>query len=255
MEEQSIFYVSEKRCVVIGQTDRCLNKKKATACLTISLDDELSVQLENGSSLRAKSFLVPSGTSISLNTNGARVAQYFLDEQGADFARISPFMRDAQFINGESTIYSDLVYEEYLATLSDFYLMQQPTVDVGLQLFENWLLKLPLSGTYKCDLRVQLVLATIKEHYKENIAMEDITEKVGLSVPRLSQLFKESTGLPIRRVRLWYRVLAATDKINQGYPLTEAALDSGFSDYAHMSRVFKELIGVKPSTIKGMVLN
>ena len=73
---------------------------------------------------------------------------------------------------------------------------------------------------------------------------------MGLSVPRLSQLFKQVIGMPIRRFRLWYRIFATAAKLSQGYSLTEAAVACGFADYPQLCRVFKELTGSRPTVAR-----
>lgn len=97
------------------------------------------------------------------------------------------------------------------------------------------------------DQRILRAIAVIRETYAQNLSVGAVAGLVGLSVPRLSQLFKQWVGVPIRRFRQWCRLVAASARIRQGYPMTEAALESGFSDYSQFCRVFREMTGTPPS--------
>jgi len=68
-------------------------------------------------------------------------------------------------------------------------------------------------------------------------------------VPRLIQLFKRTTGVPIRRFRVWQRIYTTILRVAEGDSLTAAAIAAGFADYAHFSRNFKEMSGVNPSDV------
>ena len=63
----------------------------------------------------------------------------------------------------------------------------------------------------------------------------------------VNSLFKQVTGTPIRRFRLWQRIFVTSEKLSTGLSLTDAAIEAGFSDYAHFSRTFRELGGGNPS--------
>lgn len=76
-----------------------------------------------------------------------------------------------------------------------------------------------------------------------------LAAKVALSPGRFAHLFREHTGLPMRRYLLWMRLLAVVDALAAGNNLTHAAHAAGFADLAHMSRVFHATFGVVPSTL------
>lgn len=77
----------------------------------------------------------------------------------------------------------------------------------------------------------------------------ELAAHVALSPGRFAHLFREHTGLPMRRYLLWMRLLAVVDHLASGSNLTEAAHAAGFADLAHMSRVFHATFGVVPSTL------
>jgi transcriptional regulator GlxA family with amidase domain len=59
-------------------------------------------------------------------------------------------------------------------------------------------------------------------------------------------------GIPLRPYLAWLRVQRAAIDIVCGNSLGEAALAAGFSDAAHMSRTFRRMLGIAPSSLKAM---
>ncbi|MBU0992723.1 MAG: AraC family transcriptional regulator [Proteobacteria bacterium] len=99
----------------------------------------------------------------------------------------------------------------------------------------------------KYDTRVQKIIEKLRIELPERICIRELEKEVCISGDRLMRLFKEHTGLPLRRYLLWSRLLRSSSLLKQGYSLTDAAHESGFSDAAHMSRTFKKNFGFTPS--------
>jgi len=99
------------------------------------------------------------------------------------------------------------------------------------------------------DPRVQRALNIIRALPEKHISVNDLAAQVFLSSSRLAHLFRQQTGLPIRRYLLWSRLLDATRLMAQESDLSKAAHQAGFSDSAHMSRTFQKMFGITPSEI------
>ena len=56
-----------------------------------------------------------------------------------------------------------------------------------------------------------------------------------------------------RQYLLWTRLYSALGELARGASLTEAALEAGFADAAHLTRTFRRMVGVVPSVIAGSV--
>ena len=87
----------------------------------------------------------------------------------------------------------------------------------------------------------------IKADVACNQSIEFLAEQVGLSVPRLTQLFRQKIGIPIRRYRQWHRLFVTSVGVARGMNLTDAAMAAGFTDSAHFSHTFRSIIGMSPS--------
>lgn len=98
------------------------------------------------------------------------------------------------------------------------------------------------------DLRVARVLELLKAAPGQApLPLRELAAVACLSPDRLTHLFREQTGLSIKRYLLWAKVRRAIQLLAVGQPLTEAALSGGFTDAAHMSRTFQRYFGLPPS--------
>lgn len=79
-----------------------------------------------------------------------------------------------------------------------------------------------------------------------------LAEEVGLSVSRLTHVFSEEVGMPIRSYVRWMRLVNAMEHLSVGGTITAAAHTAGFADGAHFSRTFKEMFGLSPSEAVGL---
>ena len=88
----------------------------------------------------------------------------------------------------------------------------------------------------------------IEDECARNIRLQELAELVGLSESYFSHAFKASTGLAPHqwhtnaRIRRVQTLLKKTDA-----PLTSVASAAGFSDQAHLTRVFKRAVGTTPA--------
>lgn len=76
-----------------------------------------------------------------------------------------------------------------------------------------------------------------------------LAAQCGLSASRLQHLFKATTGITVRRFRLWARMRRAIAMAVAGATITHAALEAGFSSPAHFSAAFREMFGVAPTQL------
>jgi AraC-like DNA-binding protein len=99
--------------------------------------------------------------------------------------------------------------------------------------------------------RVRRLLALLQDLPPgSDASLEALAAQVGLSPGRLMHAFTASVGIPLRRYLAWLRLQRAAAAIVGGRPLGEAAALAGFSDAAHMSRTFRAMLGMPPSTLR-----
>ena len=93
------------------------------------------------------------------------------------------------------------------------------------------------------DKRIKFVINVCKQTPEKKISTRVLANKVNLSESRLTHLFKEQVGIPIRRYLLWLRLSDALMELSKGGSFTDAAHYAGFSDAAHLSRTYRKMYG------------
>jgi AraC-like DNA-binding protein len=101
------------------------------------------------------------------------------------------------------------------------------------------------------DPRIARVIEWLGRNPADLTALDELVRSDGLSVSRFLHVFSEEMGVPFRRFRIWNRLRAASSMALRGANLTEAAINAGFSDSAHFSRLHRDTFGVTPSYILG----
>jgi len=226
-----------------------------SATLIISFDYPIKFSTSNIKQYQiCNSLLVPAGEKITINTGDSTIAVCYLDAMGEDFhflSKLSGAVRDNVHLDLKNEI--DLkhglkhIYKDKLDSNS---------ADIELNRILNYRHYFDNPADYirhknllKLDKRIESVISLIKEKIDDNVSIQTLAESVNLSEPRLMQLFKQQTGVPIRRYRLWHRLFTAGVKLSEGLNYTDAALTSGFTDSAHFSNTFKDMLGMSPTSI------
>ena len=92
------------------------------------------------------------------------------------------------------------------------------------------------------------VFAYIRDNLDHNIRARDLQRIAKMPAPKFARAFREATGLSPQRWLMDARVRSA-QRLMMDAPsgsLTEVAELTGFSDQSHFSRVFQEIVGVRP---------
>jgi AraC-like DNA-binding protein len=99
---------------------------------------------------------------------------------------------------------------------------------------------------------VRAALAYLEQAVAGRPRLDEAAAAAHMSASRLSHRFTEEVGMPFRRYVLWLRLRAAVEQVHDGATLTRAAVEAGFSDSAHLSRVFRQSFGLPPSALLHM---
>ncbi len=243
----SQLYLWDKRTLYIGPLAEAIDLSQGAATLTVSLDTEIEFTVSNDHHpVKCRSVLLPPGFNVSINTLGATIANCNLDPLGSDWAALNEQMKVHQFglaydLKNEVLFQGSFkqMLEQQLDSVCAYGLLEKIMDSVfSLQ-------KTP----HKIDPCVSEVVEKIKVNVDNNLTIEYLADSINISVPRLVQLFKQQTGVPIRRFRLWHRLFTTAVKMGQGNSLTHAAIAAGFTDSAHFSNTFRSMLGMKPSVI------
>ena len=80
-----------------------------------------------------------------------------------------------------------------------------------------------------------------------DIRLKELARECRLSMSHFSRAFHRSLGMPPHRWLMKHRIEVAKEKLHDGrMSLTDVAAACGFSDQSHLTRVFKQTVGVSP---------
>ncbi|MER9855005.1 MULTISPECIES: AraC family transcriptional regulator [unclassified Mesorhizobium] len=95
--------------------------------------------------------------------------------------------------------------------------------------------------------KLRLVTDYIDAHCLDRIRLADLAALTGLSETAMSHAFKAATGVPPHRWQMQARVDRAKAMMaRDAASLGDIAEATGFFDQAHLTRVFKSIVGVTP---------
>ncbi len=185
--------------------------------------------------------MIPSGCAVLIDTRQQPVVNLNLDVMGADQYLLAKRM---QRIDGALSF--DLKGEAHFRAKLQHLFATQAALSETKDTLEA-LLRHGSDSAFVVEPRVQAVVDLIQSSIGQNLSIEYLADKVNLSVPGLTKLFKKQTGVPIRRYRQWHRLYITATEIGNGKTLTEAALAAGFVDLPHCTHTFNLMLGMKPS--------
>ncbi|WP_421914093.1 helix-turn-helix domain-containing protein [Mesorhizobium sp.] len=96
--------------------------------------------------------------------------------------------------------------------------------------------------------KLRLVTEYIDAHCLDKIRLADLAALTGLSETAMSHAFKAATGVPPHRWQMQARVARVQAMMTHGKAsLSDIAETAGFFDQAHLTRVFKSIVGMTPA--------
>jgi AraC-like DNA-binding protein len=109
------------------------------------------------------------------------------------------------------------------------------------------------AATYGRRRLVDRVKVALASDLARRWTLADIAEQIGASPVYLTQVFKQTEGIPLYRYQLRLRLARALELLPDVEDLTTLALDLGFSSHSHFSAAFRQAYGRSPSGFKRAV--
>lgn len=106
--------------------------------------------------------------------------------------------------------------------------------------------KLPAQRVASEHRAVERAREYLGAHPDENVSLERLAREVGLSPFHLCRVFRRETGLSPHAYQILLRVHLAKALLAKGVAISQAAVEAGFCDQAHLTRHFKRIFGVTP---------
>lgn len=99
----------------------------------------------------------------------------------------------------------------------------------------------------RLDPRVMSVAGHLRQTLPEQLVVADLAAQVSLSSSRLSHLFRQQTGVSLRRFLLHLKIGRALAHWQPGKTLSQLAVEAGFYDQPHLVRTAREMFDAMPS--------
>ncbi|RZL37714.1 MAG: AraC family transcriptional regulator [Pedobacter sp.] len=92
--------------------------------------------------------------------------------------------------------------------------------------------------------RINMIFNYVKDHFLEEISLDDISERASMTVPSFCRYFKKITKKTFTRFVNEYRIVHAS-KLLAEKPISIALVsyESGFHNFSHFNKLFKEFTG------------
>lgn len=94
--------------------------------------------------------------------------------------------------------------------------------------------------------KIRLACDYIEKNYAQRITLDDLGKVSGLKKYPFLRAFAREKGITPYSYLLAARIEVARHLLENGTPLLETALQTGFSDQSHFSNFFKKIIGLTP---------
>ncbi|PCJ41661.1 MAG: AraC family transcriptional regulator [Moraxellaceae bacterium] len=244
--DSSLLYLWEYRTLYLGPISELSPVNQGASSLLIGIEGPFELVVQNEKKITTRSALIPAGGQIELDSFGKSIAMCYLDPLGVDFSALRKTMQSKC-----KDIFFDSEFEKSnIEKLLNIKLNALEPAQAYRILIDDILPADAYNETLnQVSPEVKEVIAIIKREPLLNHSNDELAERVGLSGDKLQRLFKSCTGIPIRRYRLWYRLFVTANLMACGMTLTDAALQTGFSDSSHFNRTFRSMLGMKPSFV------
>ena len=98
-----------------------------------------------------------------------------------------------------------------------------------------------------CHPGVRRAVKRVRASFTESLSLTDLANELQMSKCHLARCFERSLGVPPHRYRRLLRLHSARRLLERGLSVGEAASETGFADAPHLTRAFREWLGVSPA--------
>ncbi len=100
--------------------------------------------------------------------------------------------------------------------------------------------------------RINTVLNYVRENFHRPITLAEITDLISMTEPSFCRYFKKLTGKTFTKFVNDYRLVHASKLLaEKQISILEVCYESGFTNYSHFTKKFKEFTGKSPSKYRG----
>ena len=104
--------------------------------------------------------------------------------------------------------------------------------------------------------KIDLIFKHINENFRRHISLDEVADIVSMTVPAFCRFFKKTTSKTFTKLVNEYRVVHATKLLSESKSsITGICYESGFNNFSHFNKLFKEFTGKSASKYRSEMLN
>jgi AraC-like DNA-binding protein len=147
---------------------------------------------------------------------------------------IGPKIDELSDFKGLKRIIKFLWILDYLANTEDFTILNAD----GIALETN-----PQDSE-----KINTIYKYINTNFQEHISLDEIADKVSMTVPAFCRYFKKTTGKTFTQLVNEHRVVHATKLLNESkMSISDICYECGFNNFSHFNKQFNEFAGKSAS--------
>ncbi len=105
----------------------------------------------------------------------------------------------------------------------------------------------PAARRSPCHPAVRRAAKRVRTSLAESLSLDELARELQMSKCHLARCFERSLGVPPHRYRRLLRLQAARRLLEAGLSVGEVASETGFADAPHLTRAFRDWLGVSPA--------
>ncbi|GGD15365.1 AraC family transcriptional regulator [Hyunsoonleella pacifica] len=96
--------------------------------------------------------------------------------------------------------------------------------------------------------KIKTIYKYINKNFQDHIALEEIADKVSMTVPAFCRYFKKTTGKTFTQMVNEYRIVHATKLLNESQmSIADICYECGFNNFSHFNKQFNDITGKSAS--------
>ncbi|MBW0147197.1 helix-turn-helix transcriptional regulator [Marinobacter arenosus] len=235
MTQEKRLWLARDRALFLGELPPARLHAHAAPVLLIGLSGPLTLHFPDGRRETCHSALVDADVTHGLDSGGEYMASLYLEPDAPETRLLK-----AGWLHDRPVVFDPLPSPR-----------RHRVLERKLQSFDlsQLLPKSALGQQTALDKRIACSLDYLRDVGDLPFDRANLAGQVHLSESRFNHLFRAEVGISFRRYRSWSRLRSVLYHVARDQSLTDAALNAGLHDSAHLSRSFQNMIGLAPSRV------
>lgn len=235
MTQEKRIWLARDRALFLGELPPARLHAHAAPVLLIGLSGPIALHFPDGRRETCHSALVDADVDHGLDSGGEYMASLYLEPDAPETRLLK-----AGWLHDRPVVFDPLPSPQRPGAMTR-----------KLQSFDlSQLLPASAMGPKTTlDKRIARSLDYLRDAGDLRFDRANLADRVHLSESRFNHLFRAEVGISFRRYRSWSRLRSVLYHVARDQSLTDAALNAGLHDSAHLSRSFQNMIGLAPSRV------